>query len=162
MQKATAMKRFLLLLLAASALAVQAGRCQQLIIGSKAPEIKPAGWHEGRAPQCEGCPYLVEFFHSSERNAARRITVLDSLASRFDGRLAVVMVVKESADRLSAVPGFGNAKRLNVAFDGDGKTFSAFGVQFVPYAVMTDRRGRVAWLGNPASLTEADIEKIIR
>ena len=49
---------------------------------------------------------------------------------------------------------------IGVAFDDNGKTFRDFGVKFIPYCVICNKK-RVVWCGNAALLNEQRLEKII-
>lgn len=42
-----------------------------------------------------------------------------------------------------------------------GSVFSAFSARYVPYSVIYDKRGRILWVGNPSSLSAADVADII-
>lgn len=48
-----------------------------------------------------------------------------------------------------------------VGYDGNGSVFSAFSARYVPYSVIYDKRGRILWVGNPSSLSAADVADII-
>ena len=58
------MKKALLILLSAWILAPSGAEAQNIILGEKVPELKPAGWIDNRHPQPAPITY-VEFFHSS-------------------------------------------------------------------------------------------------
>ena len=58
------MKKALLILLAVCGLGLSLARAQNIILGEKVPELKPAGWIDNRHPQPAPITY-VEFFHSS-------------------------------------------------------------------------------------------------
>ena len=50
--------------------------------------------------------------------------------------------------------------RVGVAFDDNGRTFRYFGVKFIPFCVIHNKKSRVKWCGNALSLSENIIEKI--
>ena len=55
----------------------------------------------------------------------------------------------------------GGNPSYRVGYDGDGSVFSAFSARYVPYSVIYDKRGRILWVGNPSSLSAADVADII-
>ncbi len=50
--------------------------------------------------------------------------------------------------------------RVGVAFDDNGRTFRTFGVKFIPFCVIHNKKGRTTWCGNALSLEEKTLEKI--
>lgn len=129
---------------------------QRLIVGERAPELKIAEWLAG-TPPANGKPRLIEFFHSSSRPSADRLTTLDAWAKKYGGRLSIVVIAREPKDKI--MPLF-RAKpyAFSVALDEAGKTFSAYNVQFIPFSVVIDGKGRLRWFGNSSDLTEAIID----
>lgn len=102
---------------------------------------------------------MVEFFHPDNSRSVERIALLDQMARSYSGSMSVVVITRENDARVRELL---DGKAFFAAVDDDGKTFSAYSAFYVPYAVIADRRGRVTWLGNPTSLTEADITQYIR
>ena len=49
---------------------------------------------------------------------------------------------------------------MGVGFDASGRSFSNFGVAYLPFGVLTDAKNRALWMGNSLQLTPAFIEKI--
>lgn len=103
---------------------------------------------------------MVEFYHSSNRSSAERLARLDAIAKTHANDLAVIVVTREDDSAVTSALLQGNPS-YRVGYDGDGSVFSAFSARYVPYSVITDRRGRILWVGNPSSLTDADITGII-
>ena len=54
----------------------------------------------------------------------------------------------------------GGNPSYRVGYDGDGSVFSLLG-PLCPYSVIYDKRGRILWVGNPSSLSAADVADII-
>lgn len=91
------------------------------------------------------------------RNGSHR---LDELAKSYGDRLAVIVVTREKDDAVISSLLGGNPS-YRVGYDGDGSVFSAFSARYVPYSVIYDKRGRILWVGNPSSLSAADVADII-
>ena len=81
-------------------------------------------------------------------------------AERYGDRLAVIVVTREKDDAVISSLLGGNPS-YRVGYDGDGSVFSAFSARYVPYSVIYDKRGRILWVGNPSSLSAADVADII-
>ena len=70
----------------------------------------------------------------------------------------MILMVRESRERLAAaLEGKGYA--FTVALDDGNRTFAAYGVQFVPFAVLFDARGRVVWFGNSSKFGDAELQR---
>lgn len=151
------MKRFILsiilVLFAANGLIAQ-----NIVIGERAPDLKVKEWL-GPKP-AEGLPRLIEFFYSSSAPSLDRLAPLDKLATKYASKMSVVLIAKESREKIMEVvkP---STRKFSTALDDAGKSFSSYGVQFVPFSVLVDSRGKVLWMGNSASLTDQEIEKYL-
>lgn len=131
---------------------------QRLARGEKAPELQVGEWISENQPS-RGGAMMVEFFHSGNPTSVGRIGQLDIIARDSAGKLSVVVVTREDSPAVKGMLGY---KAFFSAIDDNGKTFSAFSALYVPYAVIVDRKGRVAWLGNPSTLTDDDIADLIK
>ena len=125
---------------------------QRLVIGERVPDLNITQWLNG-APVSDGKAVMVEFYHSSNPKGAERLAQLDD-------RLAVIVVTREKDDAVISSLLGGNPS-YRVGYDGDGSVFSAFSARYVPYSVIYDKRGRILWVGNPSSLSAADVADII-
>ena len=122
---------------------------QRLVIGERVPDLNITQWLNG-APVSDGKAVMVEFYHSSNPKGAERL----------GDRLAVIVVTREKNDAVISSLLGGNPS-YRVGYDGDGSVFSAFSARYVPYSVIYDKRGRILWVGNPSSLSAADVADII-
>lgn len=137
-------------------LAVQA---QNMVVGDKAPELKVKEWLYG-APKPGGVMF-IEFFHSSSKPCLARLAPIGEMANKYKGKLNVVVISHESAANVDEVVGQGEHPYF-VAIDEEGKTFAAYGVQYVPFGVLVDARGRIVWFGNPGSLSAQVLDKVVK
>lgn len=138
---------------------VTSASAQKIIIGERAPEIKVSEWLNG-AP-ADSKAYMIEFYHSSSKQADQHLATLDAVAEKYAGKLNVIVVAKESKDKISSTE-LGKQHKFHTAIDDNGKTFDNHGVQFVPFSVIVDSKGRAVWFGNPTSLSVDDIAKYIK
>ncbi|MCC8034475.1 MAG: redoxin domain-containing protein [Rikenellaceae bacterium] len=147
----------LIFVLAALLFTTGAG-AQKLAIGEKAPELRISEWLWG-GPSDDSKARLIEFFHPGSSQCAARIGNISAIARKFSEELNVILISKEPAESVRKVTGKDGT--YFAAIDDGGKTFEAYSVRFVPFGVLIDRRGRVVWFGNPVSLTESQIKRLI-
>ncbi len=149
-------KTVLGLILLASAVSAQA---QRLIIGEKTPDIQVVQWVDGRAAAA-GKATLVDFFHSSNQQSINNLNKLDGLETTYGSKLNIVVVSQETMEVFRPFivdKGYG----FYAGIDDNGKTFTAYGVRFVPFAALIDARGRLVWTGNVTNLTDEIIQKAL-
>ena len=70
----------------------------------------------------------------------------------------IVVVAMEPKERIAPTLARYMSQKFYVAIDPSGRIFSAYGIRYVPFGVLIDRKGRACWIGNPMLATE----KIIR
>lgn len=133
---------------------------QRLVVGGRAPELAVSEWLTA-APVTEDRTVMVEFFHSANRNSAARIAALDEIARNYAGRLCVVVVTRQDEPQARAMLLDGQP-HYSVGYDADGTVSAAFAANYIPYAVIYDRRGRVLWAGNPSSLGVQEIAQYVK
>ena len=131
---------------------------QRLVNGEKIPEIKVGEWLTPAAKA--EMPMYIEFFHPSSNACLKRIGVLEAMAVRYENAVEVVLFVRDDADKARSILA-GKGYHFHAAMDDKGKTYSAFGVHYVPFGVLVNGKGRVVWFGNPASLTDTEIGKAL-
>ena len=122
------------------------------------PALAPAEWY-GAQLTVQNEPMLVEFFHTSNRDAKARAAELARLAKKYDGELKVVVVVSQPVEIVEDV--VDTTSGYFVAVDTARKIHNAYGVKYVPYSVLVDSKGRLVWIGNSKSLTDKQIEEHI-
>lgn len=159
LHKKFVMKKFLLTA-AAALIAMSPLSAQRLVIGERSPEVRPAQWLNG-VPDTDNRALMVEFFHSSNKKSMERLPDLDQLARANGGKLTVIVITRENDPAVTSALLAGDPSYF-VGYDGDGSVSSAFTALYVPYSVISDKRGRILWLGNPSSLSNADVAVIIK
>ena len=105
-------------------------------------------------PYRDGRPYLSFFIP----RAVESLADLQSLGRKFRDRINVVVVAKESPEAVGAIVRPYAEGNLTVAFDDNGRSFTAYDVQYLPFGVLISPKGRALWMGNPRQLTEAILE----
>ncbi len=132
---------------------------QNMAIGSRVPTMNPAEWY-GAPLSVHNEPVLVEFFHTTNRTAEDRAVELARVAKKYDERLKVVVVTVQPRELIEDV--LDTTSGYFVAMDTNRKIFTSFGVRYVPYSVIIDARGRLAWIGNSSTLTDDIIEEYLK
>ncbi len=148
------------LLVAAIWLGLYGVTAQNLVLGAKIPDFKLARWLTEAPSEEEKHFVFIEFFYSTNPVSVERLVLLDEWADRYKDRLRVVVLTKEDSPEVAEKFRLDQC-RYYVGLDDGGKTFAAYGVQYVPYGVVADRRGRVVWLGNSAQLDEETLKKLL-
>lgn len=133
---------------------------QTIIIGEKTPDLKVAQWLNSNQVR-SNTPTLLEFFVSQSAPSQKRLPVLDALAKQYGGKLNIVIISKESQSKIAPLID-GKNYSFAIAIDDEGKTFSNYGVQFVPFGILTDAKGRVVWSGNSSQLTNDIIQRAFK
>lgn len=146
----------LLLLLVSGAGSVQA---QRLAVGEKAPDMKIRGWL-GEKPATDGKSMFVEFFFSTSRQCVGNLDNMDNLARKFQN-VVFVVVTKEGAEKIGAIEAL-KKRGFHVALDEEGRTFAAYGVNYVPFGVLLDRKGKVLWQGNSTNVDEKLLKQYLK
>ena len=73
----------------------------------------------------------------------------------------MIVVTKEDAAKVTPLLRPYLSKRIGAAL-GTEKAFTAFGVTYVPFGVLTDAKNRAVWMGNSLQFNEKLIEQTTR
>ncbi|MCC8089670.1 MAG: TlpA family protein disulfide reductase [Rikenellaceae bacterium] len=134
---------------------------QRVVIGEKAPDIKVAEWDRDIAPRSTTKAVLLDFFHSANDQCVKNLPLLNSLQTKYGDNLSVIVLTRETGDKMAPLIN-GRGYKFFVGYDGDGRTFTSYGIRFVPFSVLIDSNDRVAWTGNVNSLSDDVIQRAIR
>lgn len=156
---ASDMKKLLLLLLFALALPGAKASAQKIVYGQRVPELKVSSWLAGQTPQASAVLTYVEFFHSSNSACISSVKRLSEINNKLDTKLRIVVLTQEKEDKIAPLLTTFLTPDLSVGFDPEGKIFTAFGVDYVPFGVLLDAKNRVLWMGNTLQLTPETIKK---
>lgn len=129
---------------------------QRLVIGQRPADVKIKEYVLGDVLP-ENRPVLIEFFYSPSKPSRDRLPVLNEMAKAYEGKVTVLVLARESRDRIEPLV-TDKGYVFTVALDEEGKTFDGFEVEYVPFSVLMDAKGRVSWFGNSAQLTQSVIE----
>lgn len=153
------MKHVILLLMLVLAAPANRASAQKIALGERVPEFKNPVWFDGRQPRQAPLTY-IEFFYSPSQASIASLEQLSELSGKLGTKLRVIVVTKESAEKIADIVRPLLSPYLGVTMDPEGKGYAAFGVSYVPFGVLTDARNRALWMGNSLQLDERLIEKI--
>ena len=150
----------MVIILAAAVVSVFAANAQKLTIGERAPEIRIKEWLTERI-NYQGTPLLLDFYHSSSKECDSNLAVLDGYAAKYGSGLNIMVIARESREKVEGAL-LGSPHKFSAVLDDGGRTFNNFAIQFVPFSVLIDGRGRVIWFGNPALLTNDILSRAVK
>ncbi len=129
-------------------------------VGKKLPELKVD--YVKSKPETAGKPLMVEFWATWCGPCVASIPHVNEIHKKYESKGLVVIGLSDEPNQV--IKPFVKAKKMeyNVGTDKDGKLNKALGVQGIPHAVLVDKGGTIVWEGHPASLTDADIEKLLK
>ena len=154
------MKKVLLIWLLAAGFASAGATAQNIALGERVPELKIQTWLDNRQPEPAPTTY-IEFFHSTNPACKTSLERLKEITGKSGTKLRVIVVTKEDAAKVTPLLRPYLSKRIGAAL-GTEKAFTAFGVTYVPFGVLTDARNRAMWMGNSLQFNEKLIEQTTR
>lgn len=150
------MKKALLILSFALASAAGSATAQNIVLGDRVPDLKVSKWLDDRQPAAAPATY-IEFFHSSNPACVTSLDKLKKLTGKLGTKLRVIVVTKEDPAKIASLLKPYLSQQIGVAL-GAEKGFTAFGVTYVPFGVLTDAKNRAVWMGNSLQFNEKLIE----
>ena len=86
---------------------------------------------------------------------------LDVLQEQYKNDLYILSLLEETP---KIVKKFLNKRptRFATAIDYDGETFKKYGVKDLPFAVLLNANANIVWQGNPANLSNYDLDRFLR
>lgn len=154
------MKKALLILSFALASAAGSATAQNVVLGDRVPDLKVSKWLDDRQPAAAPATY-IEFFHSSNPACVTSLDKLKKLTDKLGTKLRVIVVTKEDPAKIAPLLKPYLSQQIGVAL-GAEKGFTAFGVTYVPFGVLTDAKNRAVWMGNSLQFNEKLIEQTTR
>lgn len=131
---------------------------QHFAIGEKVVRIKEICKYRKTHKPAHQYQY-IGFVHTTTIPSAITSEDLIAMADSAD----VIDIIFLSKERRDAVADWFKRQpdsRL-VTFTEMGYIFKRYGIEYVPYGIITDSRRRIVWSGNPELLTSTKIKKIL-
>lgn len=155
------MKHFFALLIF-SVLFCANANAQKLVIGSKVSdhkEVESTQWkNKVKDPQSV---WIIDFFSTANPTSVEFYNNhLPSIAEKIGDGAEVVIVTTKETDEFKAI--FEQDKdKYAFAVDPKGGLFKLFGVQYLPFTVIVDHKGKILWQGNLSKLDEEIIKDVL-
>ena len=155
------MKKLLCIALIIFATSLILSAQQRVEVGSRAPRIGDVEWISDRLEVDNTKALMVEFFHSANKDCCNHIAPLNNIARDYRQRMDVLMLTREPSEQVADML-LHEYQYFYVATNENGSVFRLFDVTHVPYAVIVNTKGFIVWAGNPLTLTDKTIEKILQ
>ena len=131
---------------------------QNTIVGEKIPDMSISKWLMDMQPT--STEYTCILFHHSESELCKKsLSRIEQMVMN-NQDMNLVIVTKEKYGDAGVALTEHLEDRVGVAFDENGRTFRYFGVKFIPFCVIHNKKSRVKWCGNPLSLSQTTLDKI--
>ena len=152
--------KHLLLILFLLALRPSDAVAQNIAYGDRVPKInKGIDWLNEQPPVAS--KYIFIQFCSTKNPASMdAIAVLHNIEQHTQGRLAVVIIGRESQHTLLPYVEELLSPHFTAIADPERKIFSEFNVNFVPFGILVDAKRKAVWMGNLMREHESLIELI--
>ncbi|WP_290541219.1 hypothetical protein [Alistipes sp.] len=151
------MKKVLLIWLLATGIASARATAQNIALDERVPDLKIQTWLDNRQPGPAQTTY-IEFFHSANPACKTSLERLKEITSKPGTKLRVIILTKESPEKIAPLLRPYLSERISVGLNAE-KIFTAFGVNYLPFGVLTDARYRALWMGNSLQINEKIIEQ---
>lgn len=146
-------KTFLLIGLVFLMNALLSAQAQNAALGDRVPEIRSETWLGSIRPATAPTT-VIAFFTVSSPACVKSLEQLHALTEQSGDRLRVIIITRDDEAKTALVVSPYLSPHFTVAFDTDGKIFKNFGVNYVPFGLLTDSRNRIVWQGNSLQLNE--------
>ena len=152
--------RKILFILAATICFIDVAQSQNVIIGEIAPDLKIKQWLMDLQPE-ETDYTCILFYHSESPQCRKNLAAVKSLCKAAEENMNMIILTKEQYSEAGVTLTEHLGNNICVAFDDSGRSFRNFGVKFIPFCVICDKKRTVMWCGHAGTLNQRIIEKII-
>lgn len=121
---------------------------QKLVIGSQRPSMRGIQW-QNKSPKLNK-PLLIEFYHHDNSSSREFLDLLSEIKQQSRGNLEIVILTRDGGKSLAHLNQYYGDEYL-IGYDPTGAVFSSFGVKYIPYSILSDRKGNLLWIGNLSS-----------
>lgn len=153
------MRKFLFVLTAFLSL-FETSKGQNVVIGEVAPDLKIKQWLMDLQPE-EADYTCILFYHSESPQCRKNLEKVKTLCRTAEGKINMVILTKEKYSEAGVTLTEHLGHNTCVTFDDAGRSFRNFGVKFIPFCVICNKRKAVMWCGHAGALNQQIIERII-
>lgn len=153
------MKR-LATIVAAMAFLLSSAKAQNIILGEKVPECKFRSWLMDLQPDAAEYTCML-FYHSKSPQCQKCLPRIKQIVNKHEDKLNLIITTKEDYGKAGVSLTEHLDDKIGVAFDDGGRTFIAYGVRFIPFCVIYDKKGYAVWCGHAKSFDEKVFDRIL-
>lgn len=154
------MKRVFIILIATLGLCLSAS-AQNIRLGEKIPEISVTSDYGDDLQLIDKEYTCLIFMHSQCEPCINALPSLHSTTAPYSDALAVVLLTNESSDKRDELTTKFGSYVTTIAFDNSSHTYRAFGINFVPFAVIYNTKShRIEWFGSIQQLDSKQISNL--
>lgn len=148
------------MLVAIALYTINATNAQNIILGEKVPDSRFRSWLMDLQPDVADYTCLL-FYHSKSPRCQKCLPQIDKMVEKYGSKLNLIIVTKEDYGKAGVTLTEYLDDRVGVAFDDGGRTFAAYGVRFIPFCVIYDKKGNAAWCGHASTFSEKIFDRIL-
>ena len=152
--------RKILFVLTAILCLLETAKCQNVVIGEVAPDLKIKQWLMDLQPE-ESDYTCILFYHSESPQCRKNLAKVKNLCKAAENKMNMVILTKEKYSEAGVTLTEHLGNNTCVAFDDAGRSFRNFGVKFIPFCVICNKRKAVMWCGHAGTLNQQVIDRII-
>ena len=154
--------KLLLTIVAAIAfmLTTTSAEAQNIILGEKVPDSRIRSWLMDLQPDAADYTCII-FYHSKSPRCQECLPKIKRIVNTYEGKLNLIILTKEDYSKAGVTLTEHLSDRVGVAFDDGGRTFIAYGVRFIPFCVIYDKKGYAVWCGHAKSFDEKAFDRIL-
>ncbi len=114
------------------------------------------------APEYTGKPMILEFWATWCPPCRKSIPHLNEIYAKYKEEGLIVIGVTEEDN--TTIKAFTKKTPIDysAATDRGGRLKKSFEINGIPHAVLVNKEGNIVWEGHPMSLTDAEIQKILK
>lgn len=142
--------RSIIFALVAACMLTSAGEtcAQRIATRERTPKIKTRHWLDDIVPQQAEYTY-IEFIRSTSLPCIESCRKIKHYTDTADNPFRVVLITHEAPDLIDRRIRECLGGYVGLLIDDSGRLFDDFGVRYVPFGIILDKKRRAVWFGNP-------------
>ena len=136
---------------------------QTLCLGERIPDVYLLSTIGTDVQSITSDYVCLVFAHSESEPSIEAIDIFADVAAIFSNELSVVLITPEVREAEHDELDIYVNNQISVAFDDGFRTFDGFGVKYIPFGVIYERRSRnIVWFGSIGQLDTAALVEIVK
>lgn len=136
---------------------------QNIRLGEKVPEISVESLLGDELRMVTKEHTCIAFMHSQCEPCVTALPTLHQTIAPFSDKLAMILVTNESKEMEEKLKSTFGSYVETIAFDRNNQTYRAFGINFVPFAVIYNTKSRrIEWFGSIQQLDNRVLNSVCK